>query len=148
MTNGEKFKEVFGFGADGSRVIAVNATWWDCEFQNSKPITKRVPAAKPDNRLTPKKPKLSADTWVCPACGRDVVFQMMLGDSTLFHGRHDFCQNCMQAIDWEGMKDPCVKCKIKKFCREQPEDLSCEDVMKIWKVGDDKETEGGEDEAT
>ena len=39
MTNGEKFKEVFGFGADGSRVIAVNATWWDCEFQNRKPIT-------------------------------------------------------------------------------------------------------------
>ena len=40
MTNGEKFKEVFGFGADGSRVIAVNATWWDSEFQNRKPITK------------------------------------------------------------------------------------------------------------
>ena len=40
MTNGEKFKEVFGFGADGSRVIAVNASWWDCEFQNRKPITK------------------------------------------------------------------------------------------------------------
>ena len=39
MTNGEKFKEVFGFGVDGSRVIAVNSTWWDCEFQNSKPIT-------------------------------------------------------------------------------------------------------------
>lgn len=39
MTNGEKFKEVFGFGADGSRVIAINVTWWDCEFQNSKPIT-------------------------------------------------------------------------------------------------------------
>ena len=39
MTNGEKFKEVFGFGADGSRVIAVNSTWWDCEFQNRKPIT-------------------------------------------------------------------------------------------------------------
>ena len=38
MTNGEKFKEVFGFGADGSRIIAVNAAWWDCEFQNSKPI--------------------------------------------------------------------------------------------------------------
>lgn len=40
MTNGEKFKATFGFGADGSRVIAVNETWWDCEFQNSKPITK------------------------------------------------------------------------------------------------------------
>lgn len=40
MTNGEKFKEVFGFGADGSRVIAVNATWWDSEFQNRKPVTK------------------------------------------------------------------------------------------------------------
>lgn len=42
------------------------------------------------------------------------------------------------------MKDPCAKCKIKKFCREQPEDLSCEDVMKIWKAGDDKEAEEGE----
>ena len=41
MTNGEKFKEVFGFGADGSRVIAVNATWWDCEFQNRKSVTKK-----------------------------------------------------------------------------------------------------------
>lgn len=39
MTNSEKFKEVFGFGADGSRVIAVNSTWWDCEFQNRKSIT-------------------------------------------------------------------------------------------------------------
>ena len=32
MTNGEKFKDVFGFGADGSKVIAVNSTWWDCEY--------------------------------------------------------------------------------------------------------------------
>ena len=39
MTNGEKFKKVFGLGADGSRVIAVNAIWWDCEFQDSKPFT-------------------------------------------------------------------------------------------------------------
>ena len=38
MTNGEKFMEVFGFGADGSRVIAVNATWWDCEYQSRKRI--------------------------------------------------------------------------------------------------------------
>lgn len=41
MTNGEKFKEIFGFGADGSRVIAVNATWWDCEFLNRKSVTKK-----------------------------------------------------------------------------------------------------------
>lgn len=39
MTNGEKFREIFGFGADGSRVIAVNAIWWDCQFQDSKPFT-------------------------------------------------------------------------------------------------------------
>ena len=39
MTNGEKFKSVFGFGVDGSRVIAVNSTWWDCEFQIRKPKT-------------------------------------------------------------------------------------------------------------
>ena len=38
MTNGEKFKEVFGFGADGSRVSAVKSTWWDSEFQNRKPM--------------------------------------------------------------------------------------------------------------
>ena len=42
------------------------------------------------------------------------------------------------------MKDPCAKCKIKKFCCEQPEDLSCEDIKKIWKVGDNKEAEEGE----
>lgn len=39
MTNGEKFKDVFGFGADGSRIIAVNSTWWDCDFQIRKPKT-------------------------------------------------------------------------------------------------------------
>ena len=39
MTNGEKFKDVFGFGADGSRVISVNSTWWDCDFQIRKPKT-------------------------------------------------------------------------------------------------------------
>lgn len=39
MTNGEKFLDVFGFGADGSRVIAVNSTWWDCDFQIRKPKT-------------------------------------------------------------------------------------------------------------
>ena len=37
------------------------------------------------------------------------------------------------------MKDPCAKCEIKKFCREQPEDL-----MRIWKVGDEEEAEEGE----
>ena len=37
MTNGEKFKDVFGFDANGSRVIAVNSTWWDCDFQIRKP---------------------------------------------------------------------------------------------------------------
>ena len=42
------------------------------------------------------------------------------------------------------MKDPCAKCEIKKFCREQPEDLSCKDVMRIWKVGDEEEAEEGE----
>lgn len=53
------------------------------------------------HRLTPKKPKVSVDTWVCPECGRDVEFQTMLGVDILFHGRHDFCPNCGQAIDWE-----------------------------------------------
>lgn len=51
MTNGEKFKEVFGFGADGSRVIAVNATWWDSEFQNSKPITPIPPNGRLKRRV-------------------------------------------------------------------------------------------------
>lgn len=39
MTNGQRFKEVFGFGADGSRIIAVNSDWWDCDFQIRKPKT-------------------------------------------------------------------------------------------------------------
>ena len=55
---------------------------------------------QPDERLTPKKPKVSVDTWVCPECGRDVEYQVMLGDSIIFHGQHDFCPNCGQAIDW------------------------------------------------
>lgn len=40
------------------------------------------------------------------------------------------------------MKDPCAKCKIKKFCREQPEDLSCKDVQNIWEVVEGKAEEG------
>ena len=39
MTNGEKFMDMFGFGADGSRVIAVNSTWWDCDLIIRKPKT-------------------------------------------------------------------------------------------------------------
>jgi len=57
MTNGEKFKEVFGFGADGSRVIAVNETWWDCEFQNRKSVTKK----EKGGNMSELKP--------CPFCG-------------------------------------------------------------------------------
>lgn len=45
MTNGEKFKQTFGFDVDESKVIAVNPKWWDCEFQNNKPITKRISPA-------------------------------------------------------------------------------------------------------
>lgn len=51
MTNGEIFKEVFGFGADGSRVIAVNATWWDSEFQNRKPIAPIPPHGRLKKRV-------------------------------------------------------------------------------------------------
>ena len=32
--------------------------------------------------------------------------------------------------------DVCVKCKIRKFCNEQPEDMSCETVKKLWEVGE------------
>ena len=53
------------------------------------------------SRLTPKKPKVSVDTWVCPECGRAVEFQEMIGDNILFHGQHNFCPNCGQSIDWE-----------------------------------------------
>lgn len=27
--------------------------------------------------------------------------------------------------------DVCVKCKIREFCNEQPDDMSCEDVMRL-----------------
>jgi hypothetical protein len=89
MTNGEKFKEVFGFGADGSRVIAVNATWWDSEFQNSKPITKRVPAAD----LRP----VVRGHWIdgtCSNCGffTDVVMSRFFS----------YCPNCGADMMEEG----------------------------------------------
>jgi len=58
MTNGEKFKEVFGFGADGSRVIAVNATWWDSEFQSARADCIR---AMMDARLV--NPPQDPDIW-------------------------------------------------------------------------------------
>ena len=61
----------------------------------------KVRAMEEPHQLTPKKPKVSVDTWVCPACGRDVEYQVMLGDSIIFHGQHNFCPNCGQAIDWE-----------------------------------------------
>ena len=61
----------------------------------------KVRTMEEPHRLTPKKPKVSVDTWVCPECGRDVEFLTMLGDNILFHRRHDFCPNCGQAIDWE-----------------------------------------------
>ena len=63
-------------------------------------LSKMKKTAQQDERLTPKKPKVSIDTWVCPACGRDVEFQAMIGYNILFHGQHDYCPNCGQAIDW------------------------------------------------
>lgn len=27
--------------------------------------------------------------------------------------------------------DVCVNCKIREFCKEQPDDMSCEDVMRL-----------------
>lgn len=77
MTNGEKFKEVFGFGADGSRVIAVNATWWDCEFQNSKPVTSVPPHGRWNNinqGIIPSGQCSNCGAWdrvtrFCPNCG-------------------------------------------------------------------------------
>ena len=48
----------------------------------------------------PKKPKVPIDTWVCPDCGRDVEYQVMLGENILFGGQYNYCPNCGQKIDW------------------------------------------------
>ena len=50
----------------------------------------------------PKKPTVPVDTWLCPSCGEPVEYQQKLGDNVLYHGQHDFCPKCGQAIDWEG----------------------------------------------
>lgn len=44
------------------------------------------------------------------------------------------------------MKDPCCKCKIRKLCNKLPEDLSCEDVMRLAGIlpKEDKTAEDGE----
>lgn len=49
----------------------------------------------------PKKPTVPVDTWLCPSCGESVEYQLKLGDNVLYHGQHDFCPKCGQAIDWE-----------------------------------------------
>ncbi len=90
MTNGEKFKSVFGFGIDGSKVIAVNSTWWDCEFQNSKPITKRVPAADVRPVVRGRWVEFETDTPPrrneCSECG-------YITNPWLAHV-YNFCPNC------------------------------------------------------
>ena len=35
-------------------------------------------------KQVPKKPKVPIDTWVCPVCGRDVEYQVMLGENIIF----------------------------------------------------------------
>lgn len=51
-------------------------------------------------RQIPKKPTVPVDTWLCPSCGESVEYQQKLGDNVLYHGQHDFCPKCGQAIDW------------------------------------------------
>lgn len=65
-------------------------------------LSKMEKTTQQGERLIPKKPKMPVDTWVCPVCGRDVEFQMMIWDNIIFHGRNDICPHCGQAIDWEG----------------------------------------------
>ena len=48
----------------------------------------------------PKEPAVMIDTWICPSCNNGIEYQFLLGDNVLFHGFHDFCQSCGQAIDW------------------------------------------------
>ena len=51
---------------------------------------------------TAKEPAVMIDTWICPSCNSGIEYQFLLGDNVLFHGFHDFCPKCGQAIDWEG----------------------------------------------
>ena len=48
----------------------------------------------------PRKPIVPVDTWLCPSCGEPAEYQQKLGDNVLYHGQHDFCPRCGQAIDW------------------------------------------------
>ena len=58
-------------------------------------------AARAMEKQIPKKPTVPVDTWLCPSCSEPVEHQQRLGDNVLYHGQHDFCPNCGQAIDWE-----------------------------------------------
>lgn len=52
----------------------------------------------------PKKPTIPVDTWLCPSCGEPVEYQQKLGDNVLYHGQHNFCPKCGQAIDCTGVE--------------------------------------------
>lgn len=39
---------------------------------------------------------LVLDMWECPGCGRDYE---------IYYDEYDYCPNCGQKIEWEGIKD-------------------------------------------
>lgn len=92
MTNGEKFKEVFGFGADGSRVIAVNAIWWDCEFHNSKPITN---ADRIRSMTDEELAHFIDEFWSAPWCPDEPPIDSETKECMMHEGK---CEMCI--LDW------------------------------------------------
>ena len=103
MTNGEKFKSVFGFGADGSRVIAVNATWWDCEFKNRKPIIKADP---PHGRLK-KRIVYRGDVFNALESARIIALDGILTDRYK-DGFHDGLKRALEILANEVQDIPTI----------------------------------------
>ena len=42
-------------------------------------------------------------------------------------------------------EDPCKNCEIKQFCHDCFEDMSCNDVKKLWAIGIEAEASEAEE---
>ena len=81
------------------QIQAIPEKIWD---QLSEPDSEAMEMAfSALEKQIPKEPAVMIDTLICPSCNNGVEYQILLGDNVLFHGLHDFCPNCGQAIDWD-----------------------------------------------
>ena len=117
MTEQEAIKEIKGWSeilmSAGKKCTTLTAVAQDMAIQALEEIQKYRTIGTVEEcrtameRQIPKKPmyegdgyddsgSLIYDTWICPNCGER--YEVDYDD-------YDFCANCGQAIDWDGIKD-------------------------------------------